>query len=40
MSAEDVKFLLDCGADAFLIGTSIMKSSDILKSVSELVNAL
>ena len=39
-SAEDIKFLRDCGADAFLIGTSIMKSSDIQKSVSELVNAI
>ena len=39
-SAEDVKFLRDCGADAFLIGTSIMKSSDIQKRVSELVNAI
>ena len=39
-SAEDVKFLHDCGADAFLIGTSIMKSSDIQKRVSELVNAI
>jgi len=39
-SAEDVKFLHNCGADAFLIGTSIMKSSDIQKRVSELVNAI
>ena len=39
-SSEDVKFLRDCGADAFLIGTSIMKSSDIENSVSELVNAI
>ena len=39
-SAEDVKFLHDCGADAFLIGTSIMKSSDIQMRVSELVNAI
>ncbi len=39
-SAEDVKFLYDCGADAFLIGTSIMKSSDIQNSVSKLVNAI
>jgi len=39
-SVEDVKFLRDCGADAFLIGTSIMKSSDIQKTVSELVNAI
>ena len=39
-SSEDVKFLRGCGADAFLIGTSIMKSSDIENSVSELVNAI
>ena len=39
-SSDDVKFLRDCGADAFLIGTSIMKSSDIQKRVSELVNAI
>jgi indole-3-glycerol phosphate synthase len=39
-SAEDVRFLRDCGADAFLIGTSIMKSSDIQNSVSKLVNAI
>jgi indole-3-glycerol phosphate synthase len=39
-SIIDIKFLRDCGADAFLIGTSIMKSSDIQNSVSELVNAI
>jgi len=39
-SAGDVKFLRDCGADAFLIGTSIMKSPDIQNSVSELVKAI
>jgi len=39
-STNDIKFLRDCGADAFLIGTSIMKSSDIQNSVSELVNAI
>ena len=39
-SVEDLKFLRNCGADAFLIGTSIMKSSDIQKRVSELVNAI
>ena len=39
-SAEDVRFLRDCGADAFLIGTSIMKNSDIQNSVSKLVNAI
>ena len=39
-SVGDVKFLRDCGADAFLIGTSIMKSSDIENKVSNLVNAI
>jgi len=39
-SADDVKFLRDSGADAFLIGTSIMKNPDIQNSVSELVNAI
>ena len=39
-STKDIKFLRDCGADAFLIGTSIMKNPDIQNSVSELVNAI
>ena len=39
-SVEDLKFLRNCGADAFLIGTSIMKSSDIQNSVSKLVNGI
>ena len=39
-SAKDVKFLRDCGADAFLIGTSIMKSPDIENKVSNLVKAI
>ncbi len=39
-SSDDVKFLRDCGADAFLIGTSIMKSPDIENKVSNLVNAI
>jgi len=39
-STKDIKFLRDCGADAYLIGTSIMKSSDIQNSVSELGNAI
>ena len=39
-SAGDVKFLRDCGADAFLIGTSIMKSPDIENKVSNLVKAI
>ena len=39
-STKDIKFLRDCGADAFLIGTSIMKNPDIENSVSKLVNAI
>ena len=39
-SVGDVKFLRDCGADAFLIGTSIMKSPDIENKVSNLVKAI
>ena len=39
-STKDIKFLRDCGADAFLIGTSIMKNPDIQNSVSKLVNAI
>jgi len=39
-SSDDIRFLHDSGADAFLIGTSIMKSPDIQKTVSELVNAI
>jgi len=39
-SSDDIRFLRNSGADAFLIGTSIMKSSDIQKTVSELVNAI
>lgn len=36
----DVKFLKQCGADAFLVGSSIMKSKDIKGSVSRLVLAI
>ena len=39
-SSDDIRFLHNSGADAFLIGTSIMKSPDIQKTVSELVNAI
>ena len=39
-STNDIKFLHDCGADAFLIGTSVMKNPDIQNSVSKLVNAI
>jgi indole-3-glycerol phosphate synthase len=39
-SPEDIQFLRKCGADAFLVGSSIMKSKDIKGSVSELVSAI
>lgn len=35
---KDIKYLKNCGADAFLVGSSIMKSNNITKQVSELVN--
>lgn len=38
-SASDVRRLRAAGADAFLVGTSIMKAPDIERKVSELVNA-
>ena len=37
---KDVSFLHDCGANAFLVGSSIMKSDNIKESVSQLVNAI
>jgi indole-3-glycerol phosphate synthase len=39
-SPEDVQFLKKCGADAFLIGSSIMKSDNIEENVRKLVNAI
>ena len=36
-SPKDIQFLRKCGADAFLVGSSIMKSKDIKGLVSELV---
>ncbi len=36
---KDVKFVLDVGADAVLVGTAIMRSDDIRKKVRALVNA-
>ena len=39
-SPDDIRFLRDCGADAFLIGSSIMKSDNIRENVSNLVNAI
>ena len=36
-SPKDIKFLHECGADAFLVGSSIMKSKDIKGHVEKLV---
>ena len=36
---EDIQYLKKCGADAFLIGSSIMKSNNIEEQVRKLVNA-
>jgi indole-3-glycerol phosphate synthase len=37
---DDIRFLYNCGANAFLVGSSIMKSDNIEDSVSKLVNAI
>jgi len=39
-SPDDIRFLKGCGADAFLIGSSIMKNQDIEQNVRSLVNAI
>jgi indole-3-glycerol phosphate synthase len=39
-SPHDIIFLKQCGADAFLVGSSIMKSSNIEENVRSLVNAI
>lgn len=36
---NDIKFVLDAGADAVLVGTSLMKASNIEQQVRSLVNA-
>ncbi|MBI1662973.1 MAG: indole-3-glycerol-phosphate synthase [Nitrosopumilus sp.] len=36
---DDIQYLKKCGADAFLIGSSIMKSDNIEEQVRKLVNA-
>jgi len=38
-TTEDIQYLKKCGADAFLIGSSIMKSKNIEEHVKKLVNA-
>jgi indole-3-glycerol phosphate synthase len=37
---DDIRFLHDCGADAFLVGSSIMKSDNIQDTVRNLVSAI
>jgi indole-3-glycerol phosphate synthase len=37
---EDIKLLHKCGADAFLVGSSIMMSKDIKGSVEKLVSSI
>ena len=39
-SPADIQFLHNCGADAFLVGSSIMKSDNIEDNVRELVSAI
>lgn len=39
-SPEDIVFLKKCGADAFLVGSSIMKSKNIEQNVRTLVSAI
>jgi len=36
---KDIQYLKRCGADAFLIGSSIMKSDNITEYVKKLVNS-
>jgi len=37
---KDIRFLHDCGANAFLVGSSIMKSDNIKEYVNQLANAI
>ena len=37
---DDIRFLHKCGADAYLVGSSIMKADNIQQSVQRLVNAI
>lgn len=39
-STKDIKFLHRCGADAFLVGSSIMKNKDIKGRVEKLVSSI
>ena len=39
-SPDDIRFLHKCGADAYLVGSSIMQTDDIQTTVQNLVNAI
>jgi len=39
-TSDDIRFLHKCGADAYLVGSSIMKTDDIQQSVQNLVSAI
>ena len=39
-TSDDIRFLHKCGAAAYLVGSSIMKTDDIQQTVQNLVNAI
>ena len=39
-TSDDIRFLHKCGADGYLVGSSIMKTDDIQQTVQNLVNAI
>ena len=39
-TSDDIRFLHKCGADAYLVGSSIMKTDDIQQTVQNLVSAI
>jgi len=39
-TSDDIRFLHKCGADAYLVGSGIMKTDDIQQTVQNLVNAI
>ncbi len=39
-TSDVIRFLHKCGADAYLVGSSIMKTADIQQTVQNLVNAI
>ena len=39
-TSDDIQFLHKCGADAYLVGSGIMNTDDIQKTVQNLVGAI